>query len=602
MLNEIALRTLTSDYDNQDEILSELSKLSPNEEVEVLSQLIGYDQIPPTIEEFLYDPYYLGDIYGKSLFPIWEERLKLLYPDPIRTSGTFVSVGGAIGTGKSRFSTIATLYDYCKFSMISDPYRFLHLDPTTEFTMRFYNVDLPKASKTFISPIMTAFKLSPYFRELHKKLNGYAHRISFLPASLPRHALSECIVSSVISEVNFFKPGVAASIIDSVISRLESRMQCSIGFLPHVILDSSDTTEDSAVCDFIKSSAYSDELIHWTTKIWEAKSHLGIYFNSGSFRVYAGDSDTAPFIFRDEKPIDESKLDPERIVECPNEVKSSFETNIELALQEKCGISLRSSDRFILDKETVKSKFDLPMVTEPVIVSDFYDNEPLINLVPNIYSVLPEDRKLFIRVDMGVSHDRCGFAIAHFDGLIPNPFFKGEYLSSFKVPVAFGISRISGQETPINKIRDFVIEISKNREVHLLTTDQYQSTQLRQECIQHGVDSKLTSVDRTDDAYITFKNLTMQDRCHVCNNILARTEVLDLKRVGRKIDHTITGINSKDISDAIVGAVHSAYIDPKAAATPTAMHRAKVYSDVTSMLKVKSMDRRVGKLNNRNFW
>ena len=36
---------------------------------------------------------------------------------------------------------------------------------------------------------------------------------------------------------------VAMQIIDAVISLLESSMQLGFGFLPHVILDSSDTTE-----------------------------------------------------------------------------------------------------------------------------------------------------------------------------------------------------------------------------------------------------------------------------------------------------------------------------------------------------------------------
>lgn len=602
MLNETSILGLVSQYDNKDEILQELENLSPEDELEVLRNLIGYEQMPPTIEEFIKDPYYLGDIYGDSIFPIWMERLKVLYPDPIRTPYTFVSVGGAIGTGKSRFSTIVSLYDYCKFSMLSNPYKFLGIDPTTTFTMRYFNVNLPKAQETFLDPINIAFRKSPYFQELHKKLGGTAHGIRFKSASRPGHALSECIVSCVISEVNFFKKGMAMQIIDSVISRLESRMQLGFGFIPHVILDSSDTTEDSAVCDFIKSSPYANELIQWTTMIWEAKAHMGIYFNKGSFRVYAGDSEIAPFIIDDKIGFDESKLDPDRIVVCPNEVRSSFETNIELALQEKCGISLKSTDRFILDKDTVKSRFNLPHVTDDVIIVDFYDKESIMSVVQQILDVLPIERKIYVRVDMGVSHDHCGFAIVYFDGMKRLSDDSDKYYPTFKVPVAFGISRIPGQETPINKIRDFIIELGDVREIAAVSTDQYQSTQLRQELNQHGIYAHMISVDRNDNAYVTWKNLLMQDRCNVCMNRKAMIELLDLKRFGRRIDHTADGINSKDQADSIAGAVYDAYCNVKVASEPTKFVKTQVLEGVTSSLHKVREIRLNGALNSRDFW
>jgi len=600
MLSETSILGLISDYENKDEILDEMAKLSPSEELEVLRNLIGYDSMPPTIEEFIHDPYYLGDIYGDSIFPIWEERLKLLYPDPIRTSYTFVSLGGAIGCGKSRCATIISLYDYAKFALISDPFKFLRIDPTTVFTMRYFNVNLPKARETFIDPIHTAFSRSPFFQELHRRYNGTAHGIRFNPASRPGHALSECIVSCVISEVNFFKKGMAMQIIDSVISRLESRLQLGFGFLPHVILDSSDTTEDSAVCDFIKSSPYSNELIQFNTMIWEAKAHLGIYFNKGSFKVYAGDSEVAPFILDKKLGLDLSKLDPDRIITCPNEVRSSFETNIELALQEKCGISIRSTDNFILDKDTVRSRFNLPMVTEEVITVDFYDKESIMSVVGDILNYLPIERRLYARVDMGVSHDHCGFAICYFDGMVKLSEDSDKYYPSFKVPVAFGISRIAGQETPINKVRDFLLELSDVREINAVSTDQYQSTQLRQELNQHGVYAHMISVDRNDNAYVTLKNLLMQDRCQICSNRKAVIELLGLKRYGRKIDH-VTG-SSKDITDAISGAVYDAYCDIDHASEPTKFTRSRVITNVTETLSKIRKIKIDGALNNRDMW
>lgn len=603
MQSEEVILNLLGAYENKYEVLEELRKLSPEDELIALSNLIGFESIPVDIETFVKDDYFLGDIYGRTIYPIWMERLKQIFPDPIRTPYTFISAGGAIGVGKSFFSTIIMLYDYYKLSLIEDPYKFLNLAPNSPFAMRCFNVNLVKANEIFVSPISAALNASPYFNELHKRIGGYAHGMRFKAASQPRHILSEVCISAILSEINFFKYGQAEAIIDAVISRMESRMQLGKGIIGHVILDSSATSDDSAMTEFIKNSPYSNELISFSTSIWVAKSHLGIYFNNGSFRVYAGDSETPPFIFNDNHPIDESKLDKDRIIVCPNEVKNSFVSNIQLALQEKCGISLASIDNFIVDKETVKSKFDLPMVTDEIITVDFYDDETLWSVVgENILEVLPLDRRLYCRLDLGISHDLAGFSIAYFDGM---KFVNGDTtkpVSTFKIPVAFDISRVRGQETPINKIRDFVLELSKFREIALITTDSYQSSQLRQEWNQSKLKASMLSVDRTDVPYKTWKMLLMENRCHVCANHKLRREVLTLKRVGNKIDHTAEGENSKDVSDACCGAVFSAYNQPQEAAIPSKIKKAEVLINVTEELRHLRKDRQVGRLNNRNFW
>lgn len=749
MQNDEYILNLISQYDNKEEILEEFHKLSPADEIEALANLIGYTSIPVDIETFVKDDYYLGNIYGESLFPIWLERLKQVFPDPIRTASTFIAAKGCIGcflpgtivhtveygkieiqklaelgaknikvlcrvknkevnwayfshaeeckltryvksycsitindskvnctlehpflmedgtykeasrlrigdgilgydsegdgiylvegiefiesdenipvydlvnvkdyhnypicigdgcifvhnSGKSTFSLITLAYDYYKMSLIEDLCKFLQLAPTTSFTVRFYNVNIPKAVEVFINPLNTKIFECPYFKELHRRVGGHAHGIKFLPASQPRHALSECLLDATLSEVNFFRPGVAESIIENVTSRLESRLQMGVGFLPHIILDSSDTVEDSAVENYIKNSPYSSEFLIFTTSIWNAKPAM--YWHKGSFRVYAGDSEMAPFIFDENNPIDESQLDKDRIIVCPDEVRSAFEQNIELALQEKVGISVKSTNNFIIDKEKIKSKFDLDMVTDEEIVVDFYDSESIWSVLgERILQVLPVERRLYIRLDLGISHDMAGFAIVYFDGLRFTPD-KDKSVSTFKVPVAFDISRVKGQETPINKIRDFVFDIAKHREIALISTDSFQSSQLRQEWKQGGLNVTMLSVDRSDVPYNTFKNLMMEDRVRLCANLKLRKEILDLKRIGKKIDHTSAGINCKDTADAVCGAVFSAYNANKDAATPSKFERAKILASVTQDLRILRKDREVGKLNNRNFW
>ena len=50
----------------------------------VAKSLKKYEKAPPTIEEFLCNPYYLGEETkrGERVFPYWKAKLQELYPTP----------------------------------------------------------------------------------------------------------------------------------------------------------------------------------------------------------------------------------------------------------------------------------------------------------------------------------------------------------------------------------------------------------------------------------------------------------------------------------------------------------------------------------------
>jgi hypothetical protein len=59
-----------------------------------------YRVVPPDIETFVNDDYYLGKIFGtklpNGLFQYWMDVLKEIYPTPIICRYPYVSLGGAI--------------------------------------------------------------------------------------------------------------------------------------------------------------------------------------------------------------------------------------------------------------------------------------------------------------------------------------------------------------------------------------------------------------------------------------------------------------------------------------------------------------------------
>lgn len=72
-----------------DEKIEEFGKLyaelGDKERSRVIFELVGkelYKEYPADIETFIFDPYYLGNIYGDIIYPIWVDTLKEIYPAP----------------------------------------------------------------------------------------------------------------------------------------------------------------------------------------------------------------------------------------------------------------------------------------------------------------------------------------------------------------------------------------------------------------------------------------------------------------------------------------------------------------------------------------
>lgn len=65
-----------------------INNLSNRDLLLLEAQLIGMRQLPPSIDEFIEDDYFIGSTTdnGKAIYPKWREFLRELYPDPIHTT------------------------------------------------------------------------------------------------------------------------------------------------------------------------------------------------------------------------------------------------------------------------------------------------------------------------------------------------------------------------------------------------------------------------------------------------------------------------------------------------------------------------------------
>lgn len=531
-----------------------LSQVPEQDQLKVAARLLGYKTMPVTIQKFIEDPYYLGDIC-KSLYPFWKEYLAKIYPSPIHTNYPILVFVGGIGTGKSTMARVMSMYLMHRLMCLRNPHHTFGLMPGKRLKFSFFTYTSGLAESDFLGPISEWMEISPYFKD--KMEDGSIDQFDIVADGTRGNAnIGSDVIFYNLSEINFINPDKAYEKLDQALKRFDSRFGRFRPYFGHVIIDTSSQGDDSIADDFINNNPYGDQVLVIRTNQWIVRKHLNYYGNAGWFKVYAGDSMHSPFIISDDKP-ETADLDPDRLIEVPEELRADFEFDLTTALQDKAGISTTSSDKFFPDITHLSNCFKLPMYGDDVIKLDFYDTSDLlsIRLDPFIRRI-PKDRIIYIHYDIGVTGDNTGLAISYFENWRT---INGVKRPIIKTPLCIGINRYEDQETPIYHLEEFIYYLAEQFEIGCFSADQFASRQLFQNLNLRGIPNKYLSVDRTDEAYVFFKNLANFECLEICDNSLLKHEQFDLRRIGNKVDHLPT--NSKDLSDACVASIYSCYLD-----------------------------------------
>lgn len=131
--------------------------------LEIEARELGYEKIPPTIDEFIESPYYLGNVYGNGqLYPYWKPILRDIFPDPISTNYSVLVLTGCIGSGKSTLSRLIALYTYCRLDHLRN-FDFFELSKGKNYVFSFFHTTTENVENTFLDPFEVIKNDSPYF-------------------------------------------------------------------------------------------------------------------------------------------------------------------------------------------------------------------------------------------------------------------------------------------------------------------------------------------------------------------------------------------------------------------------------------------------------
>jgi len=304
---------------------------------------------------------------------------------------------------------------------------------------------------------------------------------------------------------------------------------------------------------------------------WEAKPHV---YTGGTFKVYAGDITTDPFVM-DEKDTElNAMLDETLVLDVPVEHRQEFDDDIFGSLKDLAGRSTNATRKLIIKPAKLNEACSLPLVTTQQVISPSLFGDDQISAYINdavLYNLADKEAPRFIHCDFSESGDLTGIGCPYPQGSKSLERFDANLgeRRTFTEPViqsdfVLFIKARPGEEIPLYKILNFFVELRDVYGLYIakITTDGFQSVDFRQRAQLQGFETDKLSLDKTKEHHQRFRTAVNEGRWVGPAHPRLFKELIELRDTGKKFDHPDKygdgEPGSKDGADGIVGSVSSA--------------------------------------------
>lgn len=311
-------------------------------------------------------------------------------------------------------------------------------------------------------------------------------------------------------------------------------------------------------------------------------------FSPERFYITVGDRYKRGFVVpkehEDEIHIEEYKNSGYRVLAVPKDFRTNFLADYDIALRDIAGISVTGAMGFITQDSitpNVTSARKNPFF-EDIIVTGIRDNDTIENhchhdVVDKHIKSLPMN----IHIDFAEVSDRIGISGVVQDGMknvLDIDTERRVMLPFYRQVFQVGIEAPSGDRMSFQKVINFIVWLRRTGfNVNIVSTDQFQSSYVRETLAQQGFAVEKISVDVSEDPYIGLRNLLQDQRIELIKNQKQEDELVKLQRLNNRIDHPQNG--SKDLSDALCGACWT-HIQHQDQIKPSINNMASVISSV----------------------
>ena len=572
---------------------------------------IFYRDKPPTISEFMTTKY-LGPT-GLSVYDHVRDTLDTFF-HPLSEKRHLILAAG-IGWGKSFAATIAILYIVVHLVLMKDPKKYFGLSQASSIVNAMISFSLKKAKQLLVQPFYQILLSSPFFHRVKQeeylerkqieygtskvcwtsasKMEGafqFSNDVHILTASDPANLLGLSLLTAALSELSFFiERGISPETIWRVYNDCKNRIYSRFGYryFANTIMDSSPNSFDLPIDKYVFSGKAEIDKFDGdirrnmvvTSTHWDVHpSKYPLWQRTGeTFSVYRGDAGKPPKILGIED-IDE--YDPNEIYHVPIDIRNSFEQDIKKMVKDYCGWPAGGDGKLIDDYNTIENmfSFQLQNINHPLNVSADKQPEELIwNLIYKDFFIQSGNGYVFYRApnayrsihaDLSESGDMTGLSMAHIE---VNEQGEKVVVVDFSLALSPEKSRINLDAIPL-----FILDLVNKGRINIFkfTADKYASSNIIQRLKREGIDSALLSVDKSLAPYHTMISWMKNERIKAGRNVVLKNNLKSLveitndkdrqiidHRKGKVVysdsgdwEHSLMGINAKDVSDSVAGA------------------------------------------------
>ena len=570
----------------QEILLTILEELAESGESQTYKDvwLADYKEIPVDKETFLTDPYYLGNSNnnGASIYPVWMDTMLELEA----TGNQYYEIvfTGATRTGKTSTAVSDAAYATYRLMCLRDPQSYFGLKSVTNILIFFFNITSTLAKGVAFKEFNSTLSVSPWFLE-----HGHFSQSEKYPTYIPEgglievsygsdasHALGLATYLVIFDEVNFAAAGIKdvakskkrmKEKYDTLVARVTGTFVRNGEVFGKIYVISSKNSDSDFMEEYIQKQreAGNPHMYVFDKPQWEVwpKSK---YSSDKTFYVALGGKALKSFVVPDDtskEGLQDILNQGYQLMEVPEDNKTRFKTDLNIALRDIAGVSIPGMFSFIsqdiLDAVINKARRN-PFQTEILSIGT-KDNQAIedyfhINLVDPKLKRFP----MYIHLDLSLNDDRTGISGVCISGHKDIDTPKGKVsVPTFTHVFSVALEATNGDKIPYAKITAFICWLRKSGfNIARISRDQFQSEYMAQLLEQQGFTVDKISLDRTPDGYITFQSICLELRLDMLDYKLVQDELTHLQKDANtgRVDHPASG--SKDVSDSLAGAIWNA--------------------------------------------
>lgn len=540
--------------------------------------LKDFVEVPVSIDQFISDDKYLGGTNnnGQMIYPFWRKTLNDIFTEDKNYYEILFS--GATRIGKTSTAITGIAYMLYRLMIYRDPHSYFRKKSVSKFTLAFANLTKSLAAGVGYREFNDTLKQVPWFVEhgrFSRSEQNYFYmpegdRIEIIAVSDAAHLLGKQLWCALMDEVNFSQAGVKdinkakvgmKKLYDTANARITGTFKIRGQVYGKLFTCSSKNSDSDYLSDHIETQLNAGNTSMYLVDEPQWKVLPPEMFSTDTFYITVGDRYKRGFVVSDDNS-DSKHLQAYRdegydLLEVPRDFISNFKSDYDIALRDIAGISVVGSMGFITqDSVTVnvseerKNPFYFDILVCGVSDTETIERNFHIEEVPTNLRKLP----MYIHIDFAEVSDHIGICGCVQDGTkvvtdidndrkIVRPFYRQIFQVAIEAP--------RGDRMSYRKVMNFVTWLRRNGfNVHKITTDQFQSSYVREELSHQGFEVEKVSVDTSEDPYIGLRNVLSEQRIELIKHELQEDELVNLQRVNGRIDHPPQSSDSSGRGDS----------------------------------------------------